>query len=111
MARLGAFDLAGAVVACAALGVWLGLGEAAPAVVFAVAADAAAALPTVVKAWRDPPSENLLFSVLVGTGATVTLLTISSWSPAAWAFAAYVLTLSVAPVAIVSGRRRALQYA
>ncbi|AUH42076.1 hypothetical protein [Streptomyces sp. CMB-StM0423] len=78
LARLGAFDLACAVAAGAALGVWLGLGEAAPAVVFAVAADAAA---------------------------------ITSWSPAAWAFAAYVLTLSVSLIAIVSGRRRALRYA
>jgi hypothetical protein len=111
LARLGAFDLACALAACAALGAWLGLGEAALAVVFAVAADAAAALPTVVKAWHDPASENLLFYVLVGTGATVTLLTITSWSPAAWAFAAYVLTLSVSLVAIVSGRRRALRYA
>lgn len=111
LARLGVFDLACAVVAGAALGAWLGLGEAALAVVFAVAADASAALPTVVKAWRDPASENLLFYVLVGTGAAVTLLTISSWSPAAWAFAAYVLTLSASLVAVVSVRRRVLQYA
>lgn len=111
LARLGVFDLACAAVAGAALGAWLGLGEAALAVVFAVAADAAAALPTVVKAWRDPASENLLFYVLVGTGAAVTLLTISSWSPAAWAFAAYVLTLCASLVAVVSVRRRVLQYA
>ncbi|GAA2660890.1 hypothetical protein GCM10010400_19250 [Streptomyces aculeolatus] len=111
LARLGVFDLACAVVAGAALGAWLGLGEAALAVVFSVAADAAAALPTVVKAWRDPASENLLFYVLVGTGAAVTLLTISSSSPAAWAFAAYVLTLSASLVAVVSVRRRVLQYA
>lgn len=111
LARLGVFDLACAVVAGAALGVWLGLGQASAAVVFAVAADAAAALPTVVKAWRDPASENVLFYVLVGTGAAVTLLTISSWEPAAWAFAAYVLTLSVTLVTLVSVRRRVLQYA
>ncbi|WP_407566045.1 hypothetical protein [Streptomyces sp. 184] len=111
LARLGVFDLACAAVAVAALGVWLGLGEAALAVLFAVAADAAAALPTVVKAWRDPASENLLFYVLVGTGAAITLLTISSGDPAAWAFAAYVLTVCVSLVALVSVRRRTVRCA
>ncbi|MFW6692815.1 hypothetical protein [Streptomyces sp. MAR4 CNX-425] len=111
LARLGVFDLACAVVAGAAVAVWLGLGRASAAVGFAVAADAAAALPTLVKAWRDPDSENLLFYVLVGTGAAVTLLTITTREPAAWAFAAYVLTLCVTLVAVVSVRRRVVQYA
>jgi hypothetical protein len=58
-----------------------------------VAADAAAALPTIRKAWHDPDSEDVLFYVLVGTGATITLLTIRSWGPSGWAFAGYMLAL------------------
>ncbi|UNT00721.1 hypothetical protein MMF93_32725 [Streptomyces tubbatahanensis] len=107
LARLGTFDVVCAVIAVVALGVWLGLGQAPLAVVCAVAADAAAALPTALKAWRDPYSENLLFYVLVGTGAAVTLLTITSWQPEAWAFAVYVLALCAVLVSIVSVRRRA----
>lgn len=107
LARLGVFDMVCGAVAVVALGVWLGLGRAPLAVLFAVAADGAAALPTIGKAWRDPDSENLLFYVLVGLGATITLLTLSSWEPASWAFAAYMLALCVLLVGIVSGRRRA----
>ncbi|QWF80060.1 hypothetical protein [Amycolatopsis sp. CA-230715] len=104
LARLGAFDVICAVIAIIALGIWLGYDDAPLAVLFAVAADAAAALPTVVKAWRDPGSENVLFYVLVGTGATVTLLTISSWEPAAWAFPVYMLVLCSTLIGIVAAR-------
>lgn len=106
LAQLGPFDAVCAVIAVTALGIWLGLGQAPLAVIFAVAADAAAALPTIVKAWRDPDSENLLFYVLAATAATITLLTISSWEPASWAFAGYILALCVLLVGIVSMRRR-----
>jgi hypothetical protein len=103
LARIGLFDVVCAVIA---LAVWLGLGQAPLAVVFAVAADGAAALPTIAKAWRDPDSENLLFYVLIGMGATITLLTVSSWDPASWAFAAYMLVLCVVVSSIVITRRR-----
>lgn len=106
LARLGLFDLACAGIAISALAVWLGLGEAPLAVLFAVAADAVAALPTIVKAWRRPDSENVLFYVLVGVGATITLMTISSWEPHAWAFAVYQLTICLLLSAIVATRRR-----
>lgn len=106
-ARIGPFDVGCAAVAALALAVWLGLGQAPLAVFVAVAADAIAALPTLRKAWHDPDSENLLFYVLVGVGATITLLTISSWEPSAWAFAAYMLVLCVQLVAVVTARRYA----
>jgi len=104
-ARLGLFDLTCAVVATTALGVWLGLGQAPIAVFFAVLADGVAALPTVLKAWRDPDSENLIFYVSVGIGGVITLLTVSVWKPTVWAFAAYILSLSVLLVTIVTTRR------
>lgn len=104
-ARIGPFDVSCGIVAALALGVWLGLGQAPAAVFVAVAADAIAALPTIRKAWLDPDSENVLFYVLVGLGATITLLTISSREPSAWAFAVYLLGLSVLLVALVVARR------
>ncbi|MEU6700352.1 hypothetical protein [Pseudonocardia sp. NPDC046786] len=103
--RIGAFDVACGTVAVVALAVWL-VFDAAPLAVFvAVGADAAAAAPTVRKAWRDPGSENLLFYVLVGLGAILTLLTVTTWDPVAWAFAAYMLTLCGLVVAVVALRR------
>ena len=105
-ARLGPFDGACGVLALAALGVWVGLGEAPLAVLVAVAADAIAAVPTVIKAWREPASENVGFYALVGTGAAITLLTIRSAEPASWAFAAYVLVLCLVLVGVLVVRRR-----
>ncbi len=106
-ARIGVFDLACACVSGLALAVWLGLGQAPLAVFVAVAADAIAALPTIRKAWHDPDSENVLFYVLVGTGAAITLLTITTWEPSAWAFALYILVLCVLLVVVVTARRHA----
>lgn len=104
--RIGPFDVVCAALSAVALIVWLGLG-AAPTVVFvAVAADAAAALPTVRKAWHDPGSESLTFYVLVGVGATITLLTVRSAAPSGWAFAAYMLVLCLVVVGVVTTRRR-----
>ncbi|QVQ53753.1 hypothetical protein J4H86_08565 [Spiractinospora alimapuensis] len=100
------FDLACGAIAAAALVVWLGLGSAPLGVLFAVGADAAGAIPTVRKAWRDPHSENALFFVFIAAGAGLTLLTITEWEPAAWAFAAYMLTLSLLLTTAIVLRRR-----
>jgi len=106
------FDLACGAISVIALIVWVGLGQAALAVLFAVIADAAGAVPTLRKAWRDPDSESALFYALVGIAATITLLTITAWQPASWAFAGYMLAISVALTAIIvlrRGRRSAAQ--
>ncbi|MDZ7910304.1 MAG: hypothetical protein U5O16_00415 [Rhodococcus sp. (in: high G+C Gram-positive bacteria)] len=106
-AHLSIIDLLCAGVAVTALAVWLGLDEAPLAVFFAVAADGVAALPTLVKAWRHPDSENMVFYALVGAGATITLMTISTWTPQAWIFAVYQLAMCVTLVAVIATRRHA----
>lgn len=104
--RVTGFDLTCGAVSVAALVVWLGLDDPAAAVLVAVAADAAGAVPTLRKAWRDPWTENAGFYVLVGIGAVLTLLTVTSSAPAQWAFAAYVLALTALLVAVIALRRR-----
>ena len=108
-ASLGPFDLACGVTAAVALGVWIGLGQAPAAVIIAVVADGVAALPTIVKAWRDPWSEQATFYALVGVGAVITLLPLTSWEPAAWAFAGYILGLCTLLCAVLVARRRHLR--
>lgn len=100
------FDVACGAVSVLALIVWLGLDDPATAVIVAVVADAAGAVPTVRKAWRDSGSENVAFYVLVGLGAAITLLTVTSPAPSAWAFAAYVLGITVLLVTILVARSR-----
>lgn len=110
-ARLSMVDLVCAGVAGVALAVWLGLNAASLAVLFAVAADAIAAIPTLIKGWRHPDSENAFFYVIVGIAATITLLTITAWTPQASAFAVYQLSLCATLVVIIMTRRRAHQRA
>lgn len=104
-ARVSVFDLACGTVSGIAIVVWLALGEAPLAVLFAVGADAVGAVPTVRKAWRNPDSENAVFYVLVGVNASITLLTLVHWRPETWAFAAYMLTLSLTMTTIIGLRR------
>ncbi|ORL32474.1 hypothetical protein A5N78_08030 [Prescottella equi] len=103
--RLVRFDYICAVAALLALAVWLGLGQAPMAVMLAVLADAIAALPTIAKTWRHPDSENPVFYSLVAVGAAITLLTITSWQPHTWAFAAYQIVICTGLVAIIAIRQ------
>ena len=43
--------------------------------------------------------------MIVGIGATITLLTITDWSPASWLFAGYMLAISVLLTTVITGRR------
>ncbi len=104
--RVGPFDIGCATVALIALFLWLEWGSASLAVVAAVSADAVAALPTIRKAWNDPDSENLFFYAMVCLGALITLLTIDSWEPESWVFAAYIVALTALLITVISGRRR-----
>lgn len=73
---------------------------------FAVAAGGVAALPTLAKAYRHPDSESFSFYVFGSTGAAITLLTISPWSPQASAFAVYQLMHCVSLALLIIWRRR-----
>ncbi|SIS20352.1 hypothetical protein [Williamsia sterculiae] len=95
-----------AALAVIALVVWWGMGDAPIAVVVAVAADALAAAPTVVKAWKLPRTENVLFYLLIGVGAVITLLTITDWHPTTWIFVAYQITVCTVVIGVVTTRRR-----
>lgn len=107
-ARFTRFDLACGLVAVIAIAVWVGLGDAPLAVWFAVAADGIAALPTLIKAWRHPYSENAIFYSIAAVGATITLLTISVWTPETWAFAVYQFSVCAFLAITVASRQRAV---
>ena len=78
------------------------------AIVLLIFADGLAALPTIVKAFRNPESEYALAYVLSAVSAVITLLTISNWTFADSAFPIYILFVNAAIVlAIVGPRSRA----
>ena len=98
------FDVVCGLTAALSLVAWLVLDRAPMAVALAVTADAVAAAPTIRKVWNAPRSESILFYVLVGAGAVITLLTINGWEPVAWLFPAYIVVLC-GTIAIVATLR------
>ena len=106
--RFTAFDFACLFFAVVALGVWIGLGQAPLAVWIAVTADLIAALPTVVKSWRHPDTENALFYLFPASGAAITFATITVWAPQTWAFVAYQFSICVVLAVLIVVRRRVL---
>jgi hypothetical protein len=76
------------------------------AIACCIAADAAASLPTLWKAWRDPASEYPAPYVLTVLSMLVTLLALDRLTLLAWAFPFWILTVN-ALVLVVSSRRPA----
>lgn len=66
------------------------------AILFAIVSDALAAVPTAVKAYKAPESENYLVYLFNGIGGFITLLAIVKWNFANYAFPAYLLIMATA---------------
>lgn len=96
--RLTFADLLCGIASVLALAIWLALDDPQTAVLFAVLGDLAAAIPTFRKAWSAPGTENPLVFGLVAVNGIITLLTITVWDPAVWAFPVYATTLGGRPL-------------
>jgi hypothetical protein len=99
-------DLLCASVSILALAVWAITRHGAIAIVFALAADLMAAIPTLRKAYRDPRSEHALAYVLIVVSGVITMLTISDWYFANYAFPLYITLMCGGIAAIIELRRR-----
>lgn len=104
--RIFRFDVGCGAVSVAALVVWLCLDDPTLAVVFAVVADATAGVPTIVKAWRAPDTEDPVPFLLAGLNGTVALLTIDDWRLATWAFPAYIVVVGFGLSLLIATRQR-----
>ncbi|MBI4973709.1 hypothetical protein HZC27_03815 [Candidatus Roizmanbacteria bacterium] len=61
------------------------------AILFSIIADALAAIPTLLKSYRDPESESSLLYLLVTVSAIIALLTIKEWNFQSYGFQIYLL--------------------
>lgn len=75
------------------LALWLITQEGNIAILFAIMADGLAAIPTVVKSYQAPETENGWLFLLGAISAGITLLTIDDWTFAHWAFPVYILLI------------------
>ena len=115
--KLTWLDAACGAASVLALELWAVTRQGNVAIAFAVLADALAAIPTIRKSQSHPESESPWTYLASGTGAILTLLTISRWTFAACAFPVYaagVCTLIAALIlvprltSLPAGRRAAL---
>ena len=99
--RLGPFDYVCGACALAALALWAVTGDPVTAIVLSILGDAAAALPTLRKAWLAPATEDRPAYLLALIGMILGLLSVREATFAAYAFNVYLLIVSGALVTIL----------
>jgi hypothetical protein len=83
---------------------WLVTRQALVALAAALAADALAGVPTLIKSWRFPQSESANVYVGACASGVITLLTVKQVSAPVVAFPLYIAVLSSVQIALVAGR-------
>ena len=76
------------------------------AILFSIAADALAALPTVIKSYKEPDTENYVLYLTNSVSAALTLLTIKTWNFAEFAFPLYIFFLTLLLTLIIKFKVR-----
>lgn len=104
--RLGPFDYVCGACSLAALALWAITGDPVTAIVLSILADAAAALPTVRKAWLEPATENRSAYLIASVGMVVGILSVREATFSAYAFNAYLVAASGTLVLILYLPRR-----
>lgn len=74
---------------------WQVTGEGFIAIMFAIAADGFAALPTIFKLYKEPETENGWIFGFGIIASTITLLTIDVWRFEEYAFTLYILVITI----------------
>lgn len=93
--RLTRFDLLCGALSLAGLALWALTRSGNVAIAFGMLADALAAVPTLVKAYVAPESESCATYLGSALSAAITLLTVTAWSFATYAFPAYILGIGM----------------
>jgi hypothetical protein len=103
---LGPFDYLCGACSLAALALWAVTGEPVTAIVLSILGDAAAALPTLRKAWLEPATENRSTYLISFAGMILGILSVKETTFAAYAFNAYLVAASGVLVLVLYLPRR-----
>ncbi len=93
--KLGRLDFICGGLSVLGLILWLVLREGNIAIFFAITADGLAAIPTIVKSFYFPETENYFGFLAPAIGAGITMLTIQNWSFAQYGFPLYILLVCI----------------
>jgi hypothetical protein len=102
--RLSRFDLVCGTLSIMGLLLWAVTSDGNVAILFAILADALAAVPTLIKAYAHPETESDTLFWFGVVNAGIGLLIIDSWRFENYAFAAYLLGINFALAAIIRFR-------
>ena len=102
--KLGRLDYACGLLSIGGTIGWLVTRQGLVALAAAVAADALAGVPTLVKSWRRPESESANVYLGAFASAVITLLTVKHISAPVVAFPLYIAVLAFVETALVAGR-------
>jgi hypothetical protein len=91
--RLSLFDYVCGGLSLLGLVLWLLTRQGNIAIIFSIAADGLAAVPTLAKSFTEPESESSYVFGLGATSAAITLLTIDNWNFAHYGFPLYILII------------------
>jgi hypothetical protein len=93
--KLSRFDFACGVLSGFALILWWVTKEPNVAIVFAIASDGLAAVPTLLKSWRHPKTESV-WPYIIGTfGAASSYFVIIAWTFSSYAFPTYLIAINL----------------
>ncbi len=93
-AKIKKSDYVFGMLALTGLVLWRITGEGVIAIIFAIAADAFAALPTVLKLYKEPETENGYIFGLGFVAALITLFTVTNWRFEEYGFTLYILLIT-----------------
>jgi hypothetical protein len=99
--KLSKIDYSYGVLSFFAIIIWQITGEGNLAILFAILADILASIPTIIKSYHQPETENGSIFLFGMINAGITILTIKIWSFAHWGFPIYIFVLTALIYALI----------
>ena len=93
--RLSSFDYVCGALSAIALIMWWLTKDPNVAIVFAIASDALASIPTLTKAWKNPETESVWPFVIGVFGAASSLAVATLWTFSEYAFPIYLIIVNI----------------
>ena len=107
--KIGSFDYLCGFISLLTLIVWYWTKNPNIAVILAILSDALAALPTLVKGWNFPETENGFLFLGSLFSASTSFTEIHQWKVTEVAFPIYLIMLSLIMMSFIEGRRKYLK--
>ncbi|RJQ37885.1 hypothetical protein C4559_02755 [Candidatus Microgenomates bacterium] len=104
--KISNFDLICGFLSLAGIALWYITKIGDLAIIFSIFADALASIPTLIKSYKAPETENYLIFFLGAINAVIVLLTLKVWNISFAAFPIYILLINVALTALIKFKPR-----